>query len=102
MKTKATVTVKNKQYPYMLEEKGDAVRIVCKAAHIDQEFLAEDVSRLVLDLPELIRAEEAHTATQDTVLRFRVSARDKQRIEENAHKKGYSSISKYLRDLATA
>ena len=103
MKTNATVTVKNKQYPYTLEKKrGGVVRMVCKAAKIDQEFLAEDVSALILDLPALIVAEQKHEDAQDTVIRFRVSARDKHRIEQNATEKGYDSVSKYLRDLATA
>jgi len=103
MKTNATVTVKNKQYPYTLEKKrGDAVRMVCKAAKIDQEFLAGDVSELILDLPALIIAEQEYAGKQDTVIRFRVSARDKHRIEKKATAKGYDSVSKYLRDLATA
>jgi hypothetical protein len=103
MKTNATVTVKNTQYPYLLEKKqGGIVRMVCKAANIDQEFLAEDVSELILDLPALIIAEQQYETTQDTVIRFRVSARDKQRIEKKAIEKGYSSISQYLRDVAMA
>ena len=103
MKTNATITLKNKQYPYTLERKGDGVvRIVCKAAKLDQEFLAEDVSELILDLPALIIAEQEYEATQDTVIRFRVSAKDKQRIEEQAIKCGYDSVSKYLRDISVA
>lgn len=76
--------------------------MVCKAAKIDQEFLAQDVSELILDLPALITAEREYASTQGEVIRFRVSARDKKRIEERAVEKGYSSISKYLRDLATS
>jgi len=103
MKTNATVTVKNKQFPYVLEKKrGGVVRMVCKAAKIDQEFLAEDVSELILNLPALIVAEQEYEGAQDTVIRFRVSARDKHRIEQKATAKGYDSVSKYLRDLATA
>ena len=103
MKTNATVTVKHKQYPYTLEKKrGGVVRMVCKAAKIEQEFLAEDVSELILDLPALIVAEQKYEATQDEVIRFRVSARDKHRIKQKAIEKGYDSVSKYLRDLATA
>ncbi len=102
MKINATVTVKNKQYPYTLEKKrSGVVHMVCKTAKIDQEFLAEDVSELILDLPTLIVAEQKHKASQDDVIRFRVSARDKHRIEKKAITKGYDSVSKYLRDLAT-
>ncbi len=103
MKTNATVTVKNKQFPYTLEKKrGGMVRMVCKAANIAQEFLAEDVSELILDLPALIVAEQKYEGTQDTVIRFRVSARDKLRIEQQAVAKGYDSVSRYLRDLAVS
>ena len=76
--------------------------MVCKSAKINQEFLAEDVSEIILDLPALIVAEQKYVATQGEVIRFRVSARDKHRIEKKAAAKGYDSVSKYLRDLATA
>lgn len=103
MKTHATVTVQRTQHPYTLEKKRQgAVHFVCKAAKIDQEFLAEDVSELILDLPALIVAEQKYEGAQDTVIRFRVSARDKHRIEQKAVAKGYDSVSKYLRDVATA
>lgn len=101
MKTNATVTVKNRQYPYTLERKRKGVlHLECRAAKIDQEFLSEDVSELILDLPNLIIAEEEYESKGDTVVRFRVSAADKRRIEEGAVRKGYTSISAYLRDLA--
>ncbi len=103
MKTNATITTKHKRYPYTLEKKrGDVVHIVCRAANLDQEFLAEDVSALILDLPALIVAEQEYEGTQDAVIRFRISAHDKQRIEKKAIEKGYRSVSQYLRDLATA
>ena len=103
MKTNATVTVKNKQYPYTLRKIRDGVvHMVCKAAKIDQEFLTEDVSELILDLPALIVAEQKYKSSQGEVIRFRVSARDKHRIEKKAIAKGYDSVSQYLRDIATA
>lgn len=103
MKTKAIITLRNKQYPYTLEKKGgNVVHMTCRGAKINQEFLAEDVSELILDLPNLIIAEQKYKKKQDTVIRFRVSAMDKQRIEKKAIAKGYDSVSKYLRDLATA
>lgn len=102
MKTKATITVQNKQYPYTLEKmENGVIRFVCAAANIDQEFLAEDVSELILDLPALIIAEQEYDETRDTIIRFRVSAKDKKRIEQKAVEKGYDSVSSYLRDLAT-
>ena len=61
MKTaNAYITVQNKKYPYALEKrKGGAVFIECKDANIAQEFLAEDVADLLMNLPNLIVAEEA-------------------------------------------
>jgi hypothetical protein len=103
MKTRATITVHHTQYPYTLEKKQEGVvHFVCKGAKIDQEFLSEDVSELIIDLPALIVAEQEYEGTQDTVIRFRVSAQDKRRIEQKAIEKGYDSVSKYLRDIATA
>lgn len=102
MKTNAHITVKNKQHPYSLEKKrGGIVHFVCKAANIDQDFLAEDVSELIIDLPALIIAEQEYDKTQESTIRFRVSAKDKKKIEQRAIEKGYDSVSKYLRDLAT-
>lgn len=101
MKTKASVTVKNKIYPYTLERvRRGVVRLVSKDANIDQEFLSEDVSELLLDLPSLILAEKAHKESQSDVIRFRVSSKDKRRIEEKATRAGYSSLSGYIRDCA--
>ncbi len=103
MKTQATVTVKNKRIPYTLEELSDgSVHVICKSARINQTFLLEDVSKLILDLPSLIIAEQEYTEAQNAVLRFRVSQADKLRIEKKAIKKGYNSVSKYLRDVALA
>lgn len=61
MKTKARITIKNKVYPYTLEKTASGtIHFVSKDARIDQEFLSEDLSELLLDLPNLIIAEHAH------------------------------------------
>ena len=55
----ANITVNNKKYNYSLEEKrGGNIFIECKDANIAQEFLAEDVAGLLIDLPNLIIAEK--------------------------------------------
>lgn len=101
MKTKVSITVKNKVYPYTLEKVGgDSVHVACKAAKVDQEFLKEDVADLILDLPNLIIAEQTYEKDQSEVIRFRISSIDKKNIEKKAIKKGYNSVSGYLRDLA--
>ncbi len=101
MKTKASITLKNKVYPYTLERTvSGAIRIVAKDACLDQEFLPEDVSEIILDLPNLIIAEQEYTRKQSDVIRFRISSADKARIEKKAIKNGYDSISGYIRDLA--
>jgi ribosomal protein L28 len=101
MKTKASVTIKNKVHTYTLEKmSSECVRIVCKAANIDQEFLREDVSDVILDLPNLIISEQVYQKSHNEVIRFRVSSTDKKHIEKKAIKKGYSSVSSYIRNLA--
>ena len=88
-------------YPYTLERaSAKTVHFVSKDARIDQEFLSEDVSELILDLPNLIIAEQEYNKKRSDVIRFRVSAEDRARIEKKAIKKGYDSISGYVRDLA--
>ena len=101
MKTKATITVKNKMYPYTIERvDAKTIHFVSKDARIDQEFLSEDVSELILDLPNLIIAEQEYNKKRSDVIRFRVSREDRARIEKKAIKKGYDSVSGYVRDLA--
>jgi hypothetical protein len=101
MKTKSTITVKNKAYPYTLEKTASgSIHVIVRAARINQEFLPEDVPSLIIDLPKLILAEQQYQETQDAVLRFRVSSADKYKIEKRALSKGYSSVSKYLKDVA--
>ena len=101
MKTKATITIKNKQFPYTLEKMSSGnIRIVSKDAKINQEFLSEDVSEIILDLPNLIIAEQSYASNQSNVIRFRVSMKDKERIEKKAIAKGYRTVSGYLKDLA--
>ncbi len=76
------------------------MHFIAKDARIDQEFLAEDLSLVILDLPNLIIAEQEYGKRQSDVIRFRVSDADKARIEKRAIEKGYDSVSKYVRDLA--
>ncbi len=104
MATTATITVQNKKYEYTLKsakEKG-VIRFVCKGATIDQDFLAEDIPALILDLPNLIVAERKYQNNQSEVVRFRLSAEDKQKISEKAVARGFDSVSDYLRALALA
>jgi hypothetical protein len=101
----ATITVQNKKYEYSLlpvKGKKEVVRFVCKAAKIDQEFLAEDIGALILDLPALIVAEKKYDTTQSEVVRFRVSVEDKKKIEQKAVAKGFDSVSDYLRAIAVS
>lgn len=101
MKTKSSITVKNKIYPYTLEKTGKGtIRVVAKGAKIDQEFLSEDVSEILLDLPNLIIAEQKYEKSASNVIRFRVSEKEKIHIEKKAIAQGYASVSGYLRDVA--
>lgn len=101
MKTKSFIKIKNKNYPYILEKKGkEKIRLISKDANIDQFFLSEDIPDLILDLPNLIIAEQKYLNKQDEIIRFRISPKDKMKIEKKAIALGYDSVSKYLRDIA--
>jgi hypothetical protein len=98
---KGNIKNKNKVCPYSLKKNKDgSIHFVSKAAKIDQDFLPEDVSELILDLPNLIIAEHKYNSKKDEVIRFRVSSKDKKKIEKKAIEKGYGSISGYLKDVA--
>lgn len=97
----SSITVHNKKYEYSLEEKkGNKIFVTCKAANIAQDFLAEDVANLLIDLPNLIIAEKEYGKKQSEVIRFRISPMDKNKIEKRATQKGYDSVSDYMRHLA--
>jgi hypothetical protein len=95
------ITINNKKYFYTLKPAKKGTTLVeCEAANINQEFLNEDIPELLNDLPNLILAEKKYKKQQSELIRFRISPEDKKQIEKIAVKKGYSSISGYLRDLA--
>lgn len=99
--TQHDVLVHNKKYRYTLTPKNKRVTFFeCKAANIAQAFPNEDIASLLIDLPNLILAEKAYVAKHSEIIRFRISATDKKRIVQRAQKKGYASVSHYLRDLA--
>lgn len=94
-------TINNKKYFYTLKPAKKGTTLVeCEAANIKQEFLNEDIPKLLNDLPNLILAEKKYKKQQSEMIRFRISPEDKKQIEKMAVKKGYNSISGYLRDLA--
>ena len=97
------VTMNNKKHFYTLKPVGKkTTHINCESAHVDQEFLNEDVPSFLYDLPNLILAEKEYQENQEAVIRFRVSSEDKRQIEEKAIKKGFKSVSEFLRKVALA
>ncbi len=103
MKTtiKHYITLNNKKYFYILEKiNKDTSYVKCEAANISQDFLNADIPNLLHDLPDLILAEKEYTKDHIQIIRFRVTAKDKKQIEKKALKKGYQSVSSFLRDLA--
>lgn len=104
MSITSTITVQNKKYEYTLKsakEKG-VIRFTCPGANINQDFLAEDIPALILDLPALILAERAYQDNQTEVVRFRISSEDKKKIEKKALASGFNTVSDYLRARALA
>ena len=102
MSTTATITIQNKKYTYTIAAtpQKEVVRFVCLAAHIEQDFLAEDIPALLIDLPNLIIAELDYKKADTEVVRFRISAEDKKVIQQKAVKNGYKSLSDYVRARA--
>ena len=95
------VTLNDKKYFYTLRPfDEESTWVECEAAGISQNFLHEDIPALLLDLPHLIISEKEYQKNQEEVVRFRLSAEDKQTIQKKAAKAGYASVSAFLRDLA--
>ncbi len=95
------LTVHNKKYAYTIEKiDADTSFVSCESASISQAFLNEDIPALLTDLPNLILAEKSYHDQTSHVIRFRVTLEDKKQIEKLALKKGYQSVSGFLRDVA--
>jgi hypothetical protein len=91
----------NNKYFYTLKKiNKDKSFVECIAANIAQEFLNADIPDLLNDLPNLILAEKKYNKQHSEVIRFRVTSEDKKQIETLALKKGYQSVSGFLRDMA--
>jgi len=100
-KTECFILLNNKKYLYTLKKIGkDRFFVECKDANVSQEFLSEDIPDLLIDLPNLILAEKEYNEGQAEIVRFRLSAYDKKTILKKAYKKGYKTVSGFLRDLA--
>lgn len=103
MKTTHSIHVHNKKYEYTLEKSGKkTMHMVCKDAGINQDFLTEDIPALLIDLPHLIISEKEYQKSreQNEIIRFRINAEDKKKIELKAIKKGFLNVSEFLRSLA--
>ena len=95
------ITVNNKKYTYSLKKiDTEHVFLECKAANIAQEFLREDIPDLLIDLPNLILSEQEYKTSRGEIIRFRLKSEDKKAILLKAQKKGYKTVSAFLRDLA--
>lgn len=95
------IKIKNKYYPFTIELVDQQVTIfTCDMAGIPrQEFATEDVPQLIIDLPELIQEEQDFRSKQNDMVRFRISGQEKSEMEKLAVKKGYRTLSAFLRDL---
>lgn len=98
------VKVGNKSYPYSLtvDKRKKLAHFLCEEANIEQKFALDEIPELLQLLPEHIREEQKYRVRQDSVLRFRVSGKEKLEIEKRAKEKGFKNISSYLRAVALA
>lgn len=95
------IKVGNQKYEYSIRFiNKKVVFFECKAAHMAQQFLAEDIAALLIDLPELILGEQEYEKQHPEVMRFRLSSAQKKEIKRRAAQEGYDSVSRFLRDLA--
>jgi len=98
MKIKNYIKIWNKNYWYIIEEiDSEKSRIICKSAKINQEFLNEDLITLLKDLPNLIKSEERYKEKQDSIVRFRISAIEKIKLQEKVEKSWYKTLSAFIK-----
>lgn len=103
MKITNYIKIWTKNHPYTIEEVSlGSSRIICKSAKIDQEFLNEDIVALLKDLPNLIKSEEKYLEKQDSVIRFRISAVEKMKLQERVKKSWHKTLSSFIKDKILA
>ena len=99
MTIKNYIEVGNKKYSYFIEPIDDeTIKVVCKSAKLEQEFLNEDLVWLLKDLPNLIKAEQEYKEKKEIFVRFRVSKKEKLVLQENAKKSNFNSLSAFIKD----
>jgi len=95
--SKHKITIAKKTYEYEITPKKNGVsHFVCAAAGIDQDFLNEDIPRLLNDLPELIKNEQTQKQQND-VLTIRIPKELKISLQKEANKLGYKSLAHFIR-----
>ena len=97
------IPVGTKKYPLTIsftgkidEDNGEIVHIFCEWAWLNQDYLKEDLPTLLEDIEELILSEQAEN--KDSNINIRIRSSDKIKIEQNAQKHGYTSVSKFVKD----
>ncbi len=98
---KHSITLGRRKYDYFIKPVNKKVVFFeCQGAEISQEFLVEDIPALLVDLPELIQMEIDYKKETSQMIRFRLTKEEKKKIQKNAIKNGYNSMSAFIRDLA--
>jgi hypothetical protein len=67
---------------------------------LDQEYLREDLPMLLEDIGNMITEELA--TYQTSQIHIRIKPAEKKKIEENAIRNGYKSVSEFMKQIALA
>jgi len=96
------IIIGRERYGYTIKPARQVTYLVCRSANIEGHFPNDEVPRVLAKLPALIAEHRnlLESKQQTEVVRFRVSKEERARIEENAFREGYETISAYLRDVA--
>ncbi|MCF7906148.1 hypothetical protein K9L63_03100 [Candidatus Gracilibacteria bacterium] len=98
-----TFTIGSRKYEYKLgkpfQEEGEKLmHFSCSKLGIDQDFLAEDIPELILDLPNMAYNLK-QSVKQGTFIRIRIKTEEKEIIEKKAMDAG-KTTSAYIRERA--
>ncbi len=96
------IIIGNRRHGYTLRPARSVTTLICRSANIEARFPNDEIPRILSELPKIIGQQslESDSEAQNEVLRFRVSQREKEEIEDNATEAGYEYVSAYLRDIA--
>lgn len=103
------IKYKNRYHEYYVQSLGEetdgSIEIIIPSLGFRTGYIREDLALFLEDVENILDMHQElveEEKKKETVFRFRLTAEEKERIEQQAKDSGYKSTSSFVRDLALA